>query len=81
MTLLQSPTPSGMLRVSRLLLRSMLSRAGGDSPLLADGLRVVVDLEARVASGELDAEAAAADAGRLTRTLMRTGSHRDPACH
>ena len=91
MTLLQPPSDAGQLRVSSLLLVSALSRAGEDA-LLADGVRVVADmmasglrrhraLMARLASGALDADAAAADAGRLARSLLRTGSRRDPACH
>ncbi len=80
MTLLQPPSHAGQLRVSSLLLASALSRAGDDA-LLADGVRVVADMAARVAAGELDAETAAADAGRLARSLLRTGSRRDPACH
>ncbi|KMO22404.1 hypothetical protein [Methylobacterium platani] len=80
MTLLQPPSDAGQLRVSNLLLVSALSRAGDDA-LLADGVRVVADMMARVASGELDAKAVAADAGRLARSLLRTGSHHDPACH
>lgn len=81
MILLQPPSHAGQLRVSSLLLASALSRAGDDA-LLADGVRVVrvvADLAARVAAGELDAEAAAADAGRLARSLTRSGSRRDPA--
>ncbi|AWI88458.1 MULTISPECIES: hypothetical protein [Methylobacteriaceae] len=78
MTLLQPPSHAGQLRVSSVLLASALSRAGDDA-LLADGVRVVADMAARVAAGELDAEAAAADAGRLARSLTRSGSRRDPA--
>lgn len=78
MTLLQPPSHAGQLRVSSLLLASTLSRAGDDA-LLADGVRVVADIAARVAAGELDAETAAADAGRLARSLTRSGSRRDPA--
>lgn len=80
MTLLQPPSHAGQLRVSSLLLVSALSRAVDDA-LLADGVRVVADMMARVAAGELDAEAAAADAGRLARSLLRTGSRCDPAWH
>ena len=60
MTLLQPPSHAGQLRVSSLLLASALSRAGDDA-LLADGVRVVADMAARVAAGELDAETAAAE--------------------
>lgn len=78
MTLLQPPSHAGQLRVSSLLLASALSRAGDDA-LLADGVRVVADMAARVAAGEFNAETAAADAGRLARALTRSGSRRDPA--
>lgn len=76
MTLLQPPSHAGQLRVSSLVLASALSRAGDDA-LLADGVRAVDEMMACVAAGELDAEAAAADAGRLARSLTRSASRRD----
>lgn len=75
--MLQSPTAEAMLRTNRLLLRSALDRAAGDARLLVEGVLYVTDLEARVASGELDAEAAVADASRVARALTQTGTHRE----
>jgi hypothetical protein len=66
-----------MLRTNRLIVRSALDRAAGDARLLAEGVLYVSDLEARVASGELDAEAAVADASRVARALTQTGTHRE----
>ncbi|GEL41903.1 hypothetical protein MEX01_24940 [Methylorubrum extorquens] len=75
--MLQSPTAQSMIRMNIVLLRSALDKGGGDWRLLSEGLLYVVDLEARVASGELAPEAAFADASRVARVLTQTGDQRE----
>lgn len=75
--MLPTPTAATMLRTNRLILRSALDRAAGDARLLAEGVLYVSDLEARVAAGDLDAEAAVADASRVARALTQMGTHRE----
>ncbi|WP_458429010.1 hypothetical protein [Methylorubrum populi] len=59
------------------LLWSALDKGGGDRRLLSEGLLYVVDLEVRVASGEMAPEAAVADASRGARVLTQTGDQRE----
>lgn len=75
--MLQTPTAQSMIRTNRLLLRRALDRAAGDARLLNEGILYVTDLEARVASGELDAEKGVADASRVARALTLTGTQRE----
>ena len=75
--MLESPTALGMLRTNRMLLRSALDKGLGDARLLTEGVLYVVDLEARVAAGEIGTEAAVADASRVARALTQTGTHRE----
>ncbi|GJD79586.1 hypothetical protein GCM10007886_33390 [Methylobacterium gregans] len=75
--MLQTPTPQTMLRTNLTLLRRALDRGAGDARLLTEGVLYVTDLEARVATGEMDAEAALADASRVARALTQTGTHRE----
>lgn len=75
--MLQSPTAQSMLRMNAALLRSALDKGAGDGRLLAEGLLYIVDLEARVASGEVKPEAAVADASRVARVLTQTGDQRE----
>jgi len=75
--MLQTPTAQSMIRTNRMLLRSALDRNAGDARLLIEGLFYVTDLEARVASGQMDAEKAVADASRVARALTLTGTQRE----